>query len=74
LESYFPAVADVILSGRGKAPTEVQRLLRRHVCAQCSMGSEASCSRRDTLECALERYMPLIIERIGSLSVGWTRV
>ncbi|GJQ21073.1 MAG: hypothetical protein HBSIN02_14280 [Bacteroidia bacterium] len=74
LESYFPDVADVIFSGRGKTPAEVQKLLRGRVCAQCSAGSEASCPKRDKLECALERSLPLIIEKIGSLGVRWTTV
>lgn len=74
LESYFPAVADVILGELGKPAVDIRRHLHRRVCAQCSMGSEKSCPKRDTLECALERYMPLVIEKVTAMNVRWTGV
>lgn len=74
LEAYFPIVVDVVLAGRGNSAGTLAAGLRARVCAQCSAGSEDTCRMRDSLECALERYMPQVIERIGSLNVGWTRV
>ncbi|MBI4417638.1 MAG: hypothetical protein HY563_02600 [Ignavibacteriales bacterium] len=74
LEEYFPAVMDVIMAARGR-PVEAQvKALRSRICAKCSIGSIESCRMRDTLECALERYMPLIIEKVGSMNVGWARM
>lgn len=74
LESSFPIVVDVILAEKGRPADAIAATLRARVCSQCSVGSAHACRLRDTLECALERYLPQIIERISSMHVGWARM
>jgi hypothetical protein len=46
------------------------RAIRNSVCIQCAYGSPEACKRRDTMECSLERYIPLVVEKVGEMSGG----
>ncbi len=43
-------------------------VLRTNVCSRCDFHSpDGSCEKRDKLECALDRYYPLVIEKVHSM-------
>jgi hypothetical protein len=68
LETYFPIVTDMIVTAG--SPGGSMSALRTRVCGQCLYGSPIACRKRDTLDCALERHMPVVIERILGFRSG----
>lgn len=64
LERYFPEVSSAITSADVHSMDAIARAVRASVCQRCSYGTPERCSKRDTLECALERYLPLVAERV----------
>ena len=62
LITFFPEV--VSMAGRLDADTfdEYLKAIRTNVCMQCENQSlEGTCAKRDAVECALDRYYPLVI-------------
>lgn len=70
LASSFPLVVEVILKEHGRPADVIAEALRARVCPRCSAGNARECRQRDALACALERYMPQIIERVRSFQVA----
>ncbi|HEX9614017.1 MAG TPA: hypothetical protein VGA55_00840 [Bacteroidota bacterium] len=69
LEAHFPIVAETVDGMRSRSMQSYILSIRKRVCSQCPYGSPDACRRRDALECALERYAPLIVERIERMRV-----
>ena len=62
LVTFFPEV--VSMAGRLDADTfdEYLKAIRTDVCMQCENQSPGgTCAKRDAVECALDRYYPLVI-------------
>jgi len=70
LKTYFPEVLEAITSVNVHSMESIARALRRTVCPRCLYGTSEHCRRRDTLECAIERYMPLIVERVAEMRMA----
>ncbi len=64
LERYFPEVSSTIISADTHSMDVIARAVRASVCRQCSYGTPEHCNKRDTLECSLERYLPLVTEKV----------
>ncbi len=70
LQSYFPGVVEVISRTKGSSITTYEEAIRSTICAQCShRRADNSCKEREALECALDRYLPLIVEKIDSMKM-----
>ena len=69
LEAYFPIVAETVNTAQSHSLEACVRALRERVCPQCYYGNPDACRRRDSMECALERYIPLIVEKIEGMKV-----
>lgn len=68
LREYFPALLETLSSVKGHALEPYVQALRTHICIQCSYQTPGgTCRRRETMECALDRYFPLIVEKVESM-------
>lgn len=41
--------------------------VRDHICMNCTNQTSAKCSLRDSLDCGLDRYLPLVLEAIDEV-------
>ncbi|HXG01338.1 MAG TPA: hypothetical protein VNL69_11130 [Bacteroidota bacterium] len=65
LKVYFPAIIDVVNSVQSTSILPYEEQLRRRVCSTCKMQSpDGTCVLREHVDCALDRYFPLIVEVI----------
>lgn len=62
LETFFPEVVSMVVRRDADTFDEYLKAIRGDVCAQCENQSpEGTCTKRDVVECALDRYYPLVI-------------
>jgi hypothetical protein len=65
LALYLPTVVDVVDIVRSDCIEPYVDEIRARVCAQCKYGvATGSCVLRSTVECPLDRYLPLVIQVI----------
>jgi hypothetical protein len=64
LEVNFEAISKTIAAANKYSLESIARDVRGSVCPRCVYGTSERCAKRDSLECALERYMPVIVERV----------
>lgn len=65
LKSYFPKIVDVVNSVYSDSIVPYEELLRTRVCHECKHErKDGTCKLREEVECALDRYFPLIVEVI----------
>lgn len=69
LRSYLPLIIAAVNRVSSDRVADYVSDLRGIVCAQCRhQSADARCAVRDGVECALERYFPLVIEAIESVN------
>jgi hypothetical protein len=65
LKKYFPQIPDIVSSVQSQSIEPYETKLRNTICAICVHQSpDGVCSVRNDVECALDRYFPLIVEVI----------
>lgn len=65
VQQFTPQIIGAVDSVESPSIEPYEQQLRRLVCASCvHQSSNGRCTVRDELECALERYFPLIVEVI----------
>ena len=65
LQKYFPQILEVVASTSSSSMEPYERLLRNKVCGLCiHQSASGSCSLRNEVDCALDRYFPLIVQII----------
>ena len=51
--------------------------VRKNICTQCRIKGETVCPLRDTLECGLDRYLPLVLQAVEEVQAeqekDWSR-
>ena len=68
LKSYFPAILETINSVYSHSIVPYEEQLRKNVCGTCVKQSvTGQCQLRDEVECALDRYFPMIVEVIEEM-------
>lgn len=71
LEEFFPEIVRTVSSVRSDSYQDYVEALRANICAKCEhQFSNGICKKRDTLECALDRYLPVVIEVIESVKMS----
>ncbi|HEY5615788.1 MAG TPA: hypothetical protein VIL52_07165 [Bacteroidota bacterium] len=62
LKVYLSEIVTTIANTKSDAYAAYMNSLRRNVCIMCeSQHADGTCSKRSDLECALDRYFPLVI-------------
>src|SRR3972149_2498706 len=68
LKVFLPEIITTITKMQSGSYHAYVNALRNQVCSQCdAQRADGTCSKRETLECALDRYYPLIVEVIESV-------
>jgi len=63
LKSNFPLIVQTVSAVNATDYEEYVQVLRKTVCTSCShQDREGNCWKRNRLDCALDRYYPLVIE------------
>ena len=70
LATYFPNVVELVSRVKSNSITSYVEALRSDICEHCShRRPDNVCKKREDLECALDRYYPLIVEKIDSMKM-----
>ncbi len=65
INRFLPEIIDIVLAGPADTYDDTVERLRSRVCSACEQQSpDGRCELRDDVECALDRYFPLVIEAI----------
>lgn len=65
INRYLPEIIDIVLTTEGDDIDAFTAKLRERVCAVCDHQSPGGrCDLRDDVECALDRYFPLVVEAV----------
>jgi len=65
INRYLPEIIDIVLADPADGYDATVNDLRARVCSACEQQSpDGRCGMRDDVECALDRYFPLVIEAI----------
>ena len=68
LEQNFPRIVSLVSNLRSASYDDYVAALRSNICAECTdQLPGGSCKKRDALECALDRYYPLVIQVIEAV-------
>lgn len=68
LEAFFPELIETVSKVKSSSYGDYVQALRENVCAHCQHQlPNGKCNKRETLECALDRYYPMIIEVIETI-------
>ena len=65
LKAYFPKIVETVLAVRSSDIEPYVHRLRRNVCTECRHQSvNGNCLLRNEVDCALDRYFPMVAEAI----------
>ena len=68
LKSFLPQIVMTVANVKSDSIEAYVAALRRHVCILCDhQASDMSCMKRTDLECALDRYFPILVEIIETV-------
>ena len=68
LRSFLPQIVITIANAKSDTVEGYVNLLRRNVCILCDhQNADMSCKRRNDLECAIDRYYPLVIQIVETV-------
>lgn len=71
IQRYLPLIVTAVGRVKSESMDEYVAELRGIVCAQCSYQSAAGrCGMRAQVDCALDRYFPLVVEAIETVNIG----
>lgn len=71
MKQFFPMVLDLVRSTQGTSMEPYEAALRSSVCSMCvSQSSDGRCVLRDDVDCALDRYFPLIVQAVEELDLA----
>ncbi len=68
---FFPQIVSAVRSVSSPFMEPYEAELRKRVCSECVHQSrDGSCAVRNDVECALDRYFPLIVQAIEEIAAG----
>lgn len=67
LEAFLPELVTIVSTVKTDSYQKYVEALRATICAQCNHQVEGKCNKRETLECALDRYFPVVLEVIETV-------
>lgn len=68
LKSFLPQMVETVANARSTSIDTYVAALRKHVCVLCDhQQADMICKKRNDLECALDRYFPLVVEIVETV-------
>jgi hypothetical protein len=81
IRRFYPQIVEVVRSTYSTSMVPYEAALRAKICTVCvHQAADGKCALRDDVECALDRYFPLIVQvieesdlkkRLTSPLTGW---
>jgi hypothetical protein len=63
LKTFLPQILEAVNAVYSSSIAPYEEQLRKKVCGRCAESkADGSCAIRDDVECALDRYFPLIVQ------------
>ncbi len=70
LKEFFSEIVRTVTSIHSESLQDYVDALRSHICRTCEhQYANGTCRKRDVLECALDRYFPIVVDIIESAKV-----
>ena len=74
LKSFLPQIVMTVANTKSASMDAYVAALRRHICILCDhQQADMSCRKRTDLECALDRYFPLVVEIVETVRAEMER-
>ncbi len=71
LDKFFPEIVETVTAVHADSYQDYVNALRARICKSCGhQFADGVCKKRDTLECALDRYFPIVVDVIESVKVS----
>ena len=68
LQKFLPEIVFAVANAQEPTYESTVQTLRRNVCILCDwQDAKGECRKRDTIECALDRYLPLVCDVIDEV-------
>lgn len=67
IETKYSQIVRAIRETKGDAYDDYVNSLRKYVCSGCTYGDPEACDERSEVECALDRYFPMIIDAVEAI-------
>lgn len=67
LEAFLPELVTIVSTVKAYSYQKYVEALRATVCSQCDHQTNGRCNKRETLECALDRYFPVVLDVIETV-------
>ena len=64
LNRFLPQIVGIVNAVKSDSLHDYVHELRSGICVSCRDNQEGVCGLRNSLECALDRYFPLVVEAI----------
>jgi hypothetical protein len=75
LKHFLPDIIRTVTAVQADDIETYIALLRKNICANCEFqNTELVCQKRNRLECALDRYYPLVIQIVELVKEDGTRI
>jgi hypothetical protein len=72
IQVFLPEIVQTVANVHSDSLDPYVSALRRHVCILCDWERpDTTCARRNQLECALDRYFPLVVEAIETVKAKY---
>ncbi len=71
LIAFFPEMVEIILAVKSEYLEDYVTALREGVCSKCKYSRpDGRCHFRESVECGLDRYFPLIVEAVEGVQIS----
>ena len=67
IDQHFEGIMKAVSETHSDRYEDYVAGIRTHVCENCTYGQPDSCKERDDVECALDRYYPLVVDAIETI-------
>ena len=64
LEAHLPRIIEIVQTVHSPRMDEYVEAIRQRICAVCEHDAQGVCRARDDGACALDAYLPLVVEAI----------
>lgn len=68
LNRFLPEIVGIVNAVKSDSLHDYVHELRSKICVSCKDNQDGVCGLRNTLECALDRYFPLVVEAVEQVN------
>ncbi len=68
MNRFMPEIVGIVTAVKSDSLHDYVHELRSKICVSCKDNQEGVCGLRNSLECALDRYFPLVVEAVEQVN------